>query len=112
LAYHALLPQFLEWSKNFSLTIDECQLRDKNWVELISRQPDVDAIADMFFSCKGKSKAKMFSPKNGVELSLSIRYEKYDAILEHLVQLDERQVQVSTGLTTVVSSMTKKKTGR
>ena len=63
LAYHALLPQYLEWSKNLPLAIAECQLRDKNWVELISRQPDIDAIADKFFVCKGKSKVKIFSAK-------------------------------------------------
>jgi len=89
LAYHALLPQYLEWAKGFPLTMDECQLRNKNWVELIPRRPDVDAIAEMFFPCKGKSKAKTFSAKSGAELYLYIRHEKYDAILEHLVQQDE-----------------------
>ena len=96
LAYYALLPQYLEWSKGFPLEIAECQLRDKNWVELISRQPDIDAIADKFFACKGKRKVKTFSAKSVAELYMCIRYEKYDAILEHLVQLDEQsQVQVS-----------------
>ena len=76
--------------------MEECQLRSKNWVEFIPRQPDIDAIADMFFTSKGKSKAKTFSPKSGADLYLYIRYEKYDTILEHLVQLDEQnQVQVS-----------------
>jgi hypothetical protein len=98
MAYHALLPQYLEWSKSFPLVMDECLLRDKNWVELIPRQPDVDAIADKFFHSKGKTKAKTFSAKSGAELYLCIRHEKYDAILEHLVQLEERvrhQLQVS-----------------
>ena len=105
MAYYALLPQYLEWSKNFPLAIDQCQLRDKDWVELIPRQPDVDAITDKFFHCKGKSKAKTFSPKSGAELYLCIRYDKYDSILEHLVQLDEQsraQVSTSCFMTTVV----------
>jgi len=75
MAYHALLPQYLEWSRNFP---------NKNWVELIPRQPDVDAIAEKFFSFKGKNKAKTFSSKSGTELYLCIRYDKYDAILDLL----------------------------
>jgi hypothetical protein len=84
--YHALLHQYLKWSKDFPLTIDECQLRDKNWVELIPRKPDVDAIAENFFECKGKSKVKTFVSKKGVEIYLSVEYEKYDAILDHLAE--------------------------
>lgn len=85
--FHALLHQYLKWSKGFPLTIEECQLRDKNWVELIPRTPDVDAIAENFFaSGKGKSKVKTFVSKKGIEIYLSIEYEKYDVILDHLAE--------------------------
>jgi phage protein D len=50
----------------------------------------VDVIADKFFEFKGKkARAKSFTPKKGAELSLSIGYETYDAILTHLAELDE-----------------------
>ena len=68
------------------MTIEECQLRDKNWVELIPRMPDVDAIAENFFESKGKSKVKTFVSKKGIEIYLSIEYEKYDAVLDHLAE--------------------------
>lgn len=90
IAYYALLPQYLAWSKGYPLSIDECQLRDKDWVELIPKNPDVDVIADRFFEFKGKkARAKSFTPKKGAELSLSISYETYDDILTRLVELDD-----------------------
>jgi len=64
--------------------LDECELRDKNWVELNSQKPDVDAIADYFFKCKTKTKVKAFIPKSGIEVYLSIEYDKYDMILDHI----------------------------
>jgi hypothetical protein len=74
--YHALLPQFLEWSKGFPLSIEECELRDKNWVKLFPRQPDIDVIADQFFGTKAKSKDKVFSAKKSADLSLCVKNEK------------------------------------
>lgn len=94
--YYALLPQFLRWSKGFPLSIEECELRDKNWVQLIPRQPDIDAIAERFFEAKPKSKVKVFSAKKGADLSLCVKNEKYQEILQHLVDLDEAAEEVGT----------------
>ena len=94
--YHALLPQFLEWSKGFPLSIEECELRDKNWVKLVPRQPDIDIIADQFFEAKAKSKVKVFSAKKSADLSLCIKNEKYQEILQHIVDLDEGSEDVRT----------------
>ena len=66
--------------------LDECELRDKNWVELIPRKLDVDAIVDYFFECKTKTKVKAFTPKSGIEVYLSIEYDKYDMILDHITK--------------------------
>jgi hypothetical protein len=88
-----LLPQYLTWSKGYPLSIDECQLRDKDWVELIPKRPDVDIISDKFFELKGRSKTKSFSAKKAAELYLCISHEKYDAILTHLVELDFNEGQ-------------------
>jgi hypothetical protein len=94
--YYALLPQFLRWSKGFPLSIEECELRNKNWVQLIPRQPDIDAIAERFFEAKPKSKVKVFSAKKGADLSLCVKNEKYQEILQHLVDLDEAGEEVGT----------------
>ena len=94
--YHALLPQFLHWSKGFPLSIEECELHDKNWVQLIPRQPDIDAIAEQFSEAKPKSKVKVFSAKKSADLSLCVKNEKYQEVLQHLVDLDEANEEVGT----------------
>ena len=76
--YLAILPQFVKWSKGFALPLDDCQIRNKLWVELIPKHPDIDAITDHFFSSKGKNKTKIFSAKQGIDLYLVITYEKYE----------------------------------
>lgn len=91
---HYLLPQFLAWSKGFPLSIEECELRDKNWVQLIPRQPDIDVIAEHFFEAKAKSKVKVFSAKKSADLSLCVRNEKYQEVLQHLIDLDEGNEEV------------------
>ena len=87
--YHALLPHYVKWSKGFPLPIEECQIRNKLWVELVPKHPDVDAVADYFFTSKGKNKAKAFTPKQGIDLFLVITHEKYEAILQHLSDMEE-----------------------
>ena len=85
MAYHAVLPHFLKWSKDCSLLFEECELRTKLWVELVPKNPDVDAIADKFFDLRGKNKAtKIFSAKQGIDLYLCISNEKFESILDHL----------------------------
>ena len=86
--YSALLPQFIKWSKGYSLPLEDCQIRNKLWVELVPKQPDIDAVAEYFFTSKGK-KGKAFTPKQGVELYLVITNEKYEAILQHLSDIEE-----------------------
>jgi hypothetical protein len=94
--FHTLLHQYLKWSKNFLLTIGECQLQDKNWVESIPRTPDVDTIAENFFeNGKGKSKVKTFISKKGIEIYLLIEYEKYNAILDYLAEQTQSEVHLS-----------------
>jgi hypothetical protein len=87
--YQALLPQFIKWSKGFPLQLEDCQIRNKLWVELIPKHPDIDAVADHFFTSKGKNKAKAFTPKQGVDLYLVITHEKYEAILRHISDIEE-----------------------
>jgi len=78
--------------------MEECELRDKNWVQLVPRQPDIDAIAEHFFEAKGKSKVKVFSAKKSAELSLCVRSEKYQEVLQHIADLDESNEEVRTPL--------------
>lgn len=87
--YHALLPQYIKWSKGFPLQLEDCQIRNKLWVELVPKIPDVDAVADYFFISKGKNKTKAFTPKQGVDLYLVITNEKYEAILQHISDIEE-----------------------
>ena len=94
--YYVLLPQFLCWSKGFLLSIEECELCDKNWVQLILWQPDFNAIANQFFEAKPKSKVKVFSAKKGADLSLCVKNEKYQEILQHLIDLNEAGKEVGT----------------
>ena len=110
--YHALLPQFLGWSKGFPLSIEECELRDKNWVQLLPRQPDIDAIAEQFFEAKPKSKVKVFSAKKSADLLLCLKNEKYQDILQHLVDLDEASEGVGGSIILVQLQETNDETSR
>lgn len=94
--YHALRPQFLNWSKGFPLSIDECELCDKNWVQLVPRQPDIDAIAGQFFEAKARGKAKVFSAKKSANLLLCVKSEKYHEVLQHIADLNEGGEEVRT----------------
>lgn len=86
------------------LHIDECTLRNKNWVELIPRHPDVDVIADRLFDSRGgKNKtAKVFSPKQGVELVLSISHELYESIQDHIEAKEAKHVSATSVLSTIL----------
>lgn len=58
------------------------------------KQPDVDAIADSFFIFKGRNKlAKVFSPKQGMDLYLVIDHNKYEAALQHLFDESEDKIE-------------------
>jgi hypothetical protein len=90
LVYYTLLPKYLQWSRDFALDMNECELRTKDWVEILPKFPDIDAISEKFFAFKGRNKAvKMFNAKSGIDLSLVIQHEKYEAILSHLQDLEE-----------------------
>ena len=92
--FHALLPPFLKWSKEYPLNLSDCELRDKHWVELIPKQPDVDAVADNFFTFKGRNKnTKVFTPKQGIELNLSISQDIYNAVIQRLSELEVKQAE-------------------
>ncbi|KIL54342.1 hypothetical protein M378DRAFT_182577 [Amanita muscaria Koide BX008] len=96
--YTMILPHFLAWSKGLPINIDECELRNKQWVELIPRHPeaDVDVIADKFID-KGRKKngAPVFNPRQGIDLYLVIGHLKVQQILSHVEQLSEAN-QVAT----------------
>jgi hypothetical protein len=53
-------------------------------------------IAEHFFEAKAKSKVKVFSAKKSADLSLCVRNEKYQEVLQHLVDLDEGNEEVRT----------------
>ncbi|KAH9476800.1 hypothetical protein JR316_0010715 [Psilocybe cubensis] len=113
--YYALLPQFLEWSKGFPLRINDCVVRNKLWVELIPKQPDVDAISEHFFSFKGRNKlSKIFTPKQGIELYLCITHRLYESIIDHITEPKETshrrndEMQVSILLASLHGSIASK----
>lgn len=108
--FYTLLPLFLKWSKGFSLGIEDVQLRSKNWVELIARSPDIDAIADKFF-VKGKNNARKFSAGQGIDIYLALPDEKYQDVLDHLNGAEECEMPAS-GLLVCVSKQLTSWTGR
>src|SRR5262249_21763028 len=79
LCYLMLLPLFLKWSNNATLTIDDVRLRTTQWVELvpIDGVQDVNAIARQFFVAKGKNNVVQFHPGKGAELYLEIEHSVY-----------------------------------
>ena len=52
ITYLTLLPLFVKWSKDYSLTMNDVQLCFKDWVELTPARPnneDVNVISSKFF---------------------------------------------------------------
>jgi hypothetical protein len=96
IAYFTLLPLFSKWSKEFPLSIDDLQLRFKDWVELIPLGPgkdeDVNAISSKFFVPKGKSKALQFQPNKVLDLYLELSNERYREISDHLDDIENNAV--------------------
>ena len=88
-AFLALLPQILQWSKKFPLLSSDLHLREKNWVELIPSLvqgvADVDAIAQKFFvlkRMKGKAEGRIFQ-SGDITVYLKLPFRKHQDVLEH-----------------------------
>ena len=97
IAYFTLLPLFLKWSKDQPLSIDNLQLRFKDWVELIplgSGEEDVNAISSKFFVPKGKSKVLQFQRNKVLDLYLEMTYEMYSQFSDHLAELQNAEVRL------------------
>lgn len=83
IAYFTILPLFQKWSHNFSLSIDDVKLRNKNWVEMLPKghgDEDVNAIESEFFTFKGKAKTRQYLPNKVLDLYLGISYAKRSEI--------------------------------
>ena len=99
IAYFTLLPLFSKWSKEYPLSIDDLQLRFKDWVELIPLGPkdgDVNAISNKFFVPKGKSKALQFQPNKVLDLYLELSHDRHREILDHLDEIENSAVRQSS----------------
>ena len=106
LVYFTLLPKYLQWSHDTPLKMDECELRTKDWVEILPKFPDIDAISEKFFVFKGRNKTvKMFNAKSGIDLSLVIQHDMYEAILSHLQDLEEAKHAANVSVRTYISNI-------
>ncbi len=95
IAYFTLLPLFSKWSKEFPLSVNDLQLRFKDWIELIPLGPkdkDVNAISSKFFVPKGKSKALQFQPNKVLDLYLELSNDRYHEILDYLDDIENDAV--------------------
>lgn len=52
LVYYTLLPKYLQWSQNMALDVNECELCTKDWVKILPKVLDIDAITEKFFLFK------------------------------------------------------------
>ena len=94
ICYLMILPLFLKWSNNATLSIEDVRLRTTNWVELVPLPgvQDVNAIARQFFVPKGKNNIIQFNAGKGAELYLEIEYSKYQSIIRHIDEINNPQV--------------------
>lgn len=89
--------------KGYPLSIDECELRSRKWVEIIPGVPDVDVVAKDFFEVAKKTGPPVFKPRQGLEVYLAISYDKYEAALGHRYKELEAE-EVSANATAVASA--------
>ena len=97
--FYALLPQIIRWLRGYDISKIEFTLRKQHWIEVTPKGfPDVNAIADEFFTLKpGKTggTVKIFNNKNPAKLFLGIDNSTYDSILEHFERLDNVDVELT-----------------
>ncbi|KAF7368080.1 hypothetical protein MSAN_00874100 [Mycena sanguinolenta] len=90
--YHALLPQIIRWLRGYDVSEIEFSLRKQHWIEIIpSGYPDVNAIADDFFTMKPAKtggSTRIFSNKNPAKLYLAIDNPTFDKIADFFDKLD------------------------
>lgn len=98
--YYTLLPPFIEWSKGYSLVINNVRLHFKDWIEMIAQgegddSEDVDAIANHFFVEKrGKSKGPLqFQCNKVLPVYIELIYKEYLKVMEHLEELENTEVR-------------------
>lgn len=89
--YTALLPFYIKWSKCVKVSIDNFQLWNKNWVEIIaSERPedDHDVISASFFvPGRGKLANQLrFKAGTGIDIYLHLPHHLYKhALRRHLM---------------------------
>ncbi|KAJ7079724.1 hypothetical protein B0H15DRAFT_787654 [Mycena belliarum] len=102
IVFYALLPQIITWLRGYDLAKIEFTLRKQHWIEVTPKGfPDVNAIADDFFTLKaGKTggTVKIFNNKNPAKLFLGIDNSTYNAILEHFERLDNADVELMSDI--------------
>lgn len=101
IVFHTLLPKLITWSAGYPLTIDDFQLRNKNWVEYMPKTPDVRGVTGHLFTMTGRiekykgnnSHLDVFLTVSG-ELHARIRRHASDREIERLAE----EVQDDEGL--------------
>ena len=83
ICFYTALPLYLQWSGGCPLSIQEVQMRDKQWVEMIPRIPDKDAISDKFLVNVGSKVAKKKFRPGQIDINHPISYEKYEVMLDY-----------------------------
>lgn len=92
IALTAVYPAFKAWSMNYPLTLDEVQLRRKNWVEMFAVEgyPDVDAVRDECYTAGKNPKLKANAV---VHVYLYLTAEIIERVEEHIAAVEESEGQ-------------------
>ncbi|KAJ6504738.1 hypothetical protein C8R47DRAFT_1316176 [Mycena vitilis] len=116
IVYHALLPQIVTWLRGYPVDKIEFTLRKQHWLEIVPTAfPDVNAIADDFFTVKparGGGVTRTFNNKKPAKLYLGIDTATHQAILEYFDSLDNPDpidVEASTNVADSKASRSKGK---
>ncbi|KAK7055921.1 hypothetical protein R3P38DRAFT_2849610 [Favolaschia claudopus] len=90
--YHSLLPQIVAWLRDYPVSTIEFTLHTKHWLEILpSSYPDVNAIADEFFTLKNNKAGtvtRVFNGKKPAAVYLGISNRTYADISEYFESLD------------------------
>ncbi|KAK7041227.1 hypothetical protein R3P38DRAFT_3179849 [Favolaschia claudopus] len=86
LAWTHLSPKWVEHTNNYPLSITECSIFTKDWVEITPRNPDVNVIAERFYKPNAKSPNQPHFKTGKMLINLCIPSNTYRAWEEYDTQ--------------------------
>ncbi|KAJ7704236.1 hypothetical protein B0H16DRAFT_1637812 [Mycena metata] len=86
LAWEKLAPRWRVHTNDFPLTAEECHIYNKNWVEIIPKDPDINVISEQFYKANPKNPAAPIFKTGKYRVDLCIPWAIVEAFEAYQLQ--------------------------